>query len=60
MTTVLERAREVGIVAVDLEIDAGHARTASLYRPADGRVFRRPTMSMAGISRPTWTISSAN
>lgn len=31
LTAVLERAREVGIVAVDLEIDAGHKRAASLY-----------------------------
>jgi GNAT superfamily N-acetyltransferase len=28
---VLERARAAGMVAVDLEIDAGHSRAASLY-----------------------------
>jgi GNAT superfamily N-acetyltransferase len=32
MNAVLERARETGIVAVDLEIDAGHRRAASLYQ----------------------------
>jgi GNAT superfamily N-acetyltransferase len=37
---ILERARKAGIVAVDLEIDAGHSRAASLYarfgfRPLD-------------------------
>ena len=29
---VLERARKMGIVAIDLEIDAGHSRAESLYR----------------------------
>jgi GNAT superfamily N-acetyltransferase len=38
MTAVLDRARETGIVAVDLEIDAGHRRAASLY----GRFGFRP------------------
>jgi GNAT superfamily N-acetyltransferase len=38
LTAVLERAREAGIVAVDLEIDAGHRRAASLY----GRFGFRP------------------
>jgi GNAT superfamily N-acetyltransferase len=32
MTAILERARETGIVAIDLEIDAGHSRAESLYR----------------------------
>ena len=29
---VVERARDVGIVAVDLEVDASHTRVESLYR----------------------------
>jgi GNAT superfamily N-acetyltransferase len=32
MNAVLERARETGIVAVDLEIDVAHRRAASLYQ----------------------------
>jgi GNAT superfamily N-acetyltransferase len=32
VTAVLERAKETGIVAVDLEIDAGHERVISLYQ----------------------------
>lgn len=32
LTAVLDRARTAGIVAVDLEIDAGHIRAASLYK----------------------------
>ena len=32
VTAVLERARETGIVAMELEIDAGHSRAESLYR----------------------------
>src|SRR2546422_6732207 len=32
VTAILERARQTGMVAMDLEIDAGHRRAASLYR----------------------------
>ena len=32
ITALLERAREMDIVAIDLEIDAGHSRAESLYR----------------------------
>jgi GNAT superfamily N-acetyltransferase len=32
VTAILKRARETGIVAIDLEIDAGHSRAESLYR----------------------------
>jgi len=32
LTAVLERARELGIVAIDLEVDAAHRRAESLYR----------------------------
>jgi len=32
MTAVLERARRLGIVAIDLEVDAAHRRAESLYR----------------------------
>ncbi len=32
VSAVLEHAREAGIVAVDLEIDASHSRAESLYR----------------------------
>ena len=32
VTAILERAREMDIVAIDLEIDAGHSRAESLYR----------------------------
>ena len=32
VTAVMERAREMDIVAIDLEIDAGHRRAESLYR----------------------------
>jgi len=31
VAAVLERARAAGMVAIDLEIDAGHTRAASLY-----------------------------
>jgi GNAT superfamily N-acetyltransferase len=41
---VLERARKMDIVAIDLEIDAGHSRAESLYR----RVGFRP------LSRSRW------
>jgi GNAT superfamily N-acetyltransferase len=32
LTAVLERARELGIVAIDLEVDVAHRRAESLYR----------------------------
>ena len=32
LVSVLERAQAAGMVAVDLEIDAGHSRAASLYQ----------------------------
>jgi GNAT superfamily N-acetyltransferase len=32
LAAVLDRARALGLLAVDLEIDAGHARAASLYQ----------------------------
>ena len=32
VTAILERARQTGIVAMDLEIDTGHSRAESLYR----------------------------
>jgi GNAT superfamily N-acetyltransferase len=32
VTAVLERAHETDIVAIDLEVDAGHSRAESLYR----------------------------
>jgi len=32
ITAILERAREMDIVAIDLEVDAGHIRAESLYR----------------------------
>jgi len=32
LTALLERAREMHIVAIDLEVDAGHRRAESLYR----------------------------
>ena len=32
LAAVLERARATGVVAMDLEIDAGHGRAESLYR----------------------------
>lgn len=32
VNAVVERAREAGLVAIDLEIDAGHGRAASLYQ----------------------------
>lgn len=38
VSAVLERAREQGLLAVDLEIDAAHARVASLYQRSG---FRR-------------------
>ncbi len=41
---VLERARKMNIVAVDLEIDAGHSRAESLY----GKLGFRP------LSRSRW------
>jgi GNAT superfamily N-acetyltransferase len=41
LTAVLERARGTGVVAVDLEIDAGHSRAESLYRRFDFRPLER-------------------
>ena len=41
ITAVLERARETDIVAVDLEIDAGHSRAESLYRRLGFRPLER-------------------
>ena len=38
VTAVLERGRETGVAAVDLEVDASHSRAESLYR----RVGFRP------------------
>jgi GNAT superfamily N-acetyltransferase len=32
VAAILERAREMDILAIDLEIDAGHSRAESLYR----------------------------
>jgi ribosomal protein S18 acetylase RimI-like enzyme len=32
LTGVVERARDLGIVAIDLEVDAAHRRAESLYR----------------------------
>ncbi len=32
MNEVLKRAREAGIVAIDLEVDAAHSRAISLYQ----------------------------
>jgi GNAT superfamily N-acetyltransferase len=32
LTAVVERARKLGIVAIDLEVDAAHRRAESLYR----------------------------
>jgi GNAT superfamily N-acetyltransferase len=41
LTAVLERARAVGVVAMDLEIDAGHRRAESLYRRFGFRPLKR-------------------
>lgn len=41
VTAVLERARETGMVAIDLEVDAGHARAKSLYQRFDFRPLDR-------------------
>ena len=41
VTAVLERARETSIVAIDLEIDAGHSRAESLYRRFGFRPLER-------------------
>jgi GNAT superfamily N-acetyltransferase len=41
VTSVLERARHGGIVAVDLEIDAGHDRASSLYQRLGFRRLQR-------------------
>jgi hypothetical protein len=38
---VLERARKTDIVAIDLEIDAGHSRAESLYRRSGFRPLNR-------------------
>jgi GNAT superfamily N-acetyltransferase len=46
LAAVLERARAAGMVAVDLEIDAGHSRAASLYERTG---FHR-------LERSRWTI----
>ena len=41
VTAVLERAKETGIVAVDLEIDASHERVTSLYQRLGFRRLER-------------------
>jgi ribosomal protein S18 acetylase RimI-like enzyme len=41
VTAVLERAMEIGIVAVDLEIDAAHERVISLYERLGFRRLER-------------------
>ena len=41
VTAVLERAREADIVAIDLEIGAGHNRAESLYRRLGFRPLER-------------------
>jgi ribosomal protein S18 acetylase RimI-like enzyme len=41
VTAVLERAQKAGIVAVDLEIDAGHQRVISLYQRLGFRRLER-------------------
>jgi GNAT superfamily N-acetyltransferase len=41
LTAILERAREIGIVAIDLEVDAAHRRAESLYRRFGFRTLDR-------------------
>jgi GNAT superfamily N-acetyltransferase len=41
LSVVLERARELGIVAIDLEVDAAHRRAESLYRRFGFRTLDR-------------------
>ena len=41
VTAVLERAKEIDIVAVDLEIDASHERVISLYQRLGFRRLER-------------------
>jgi ribosomal protein S18 acetylase RimI-like enzyme len=41
VSAVIERARETGSVAVDLEIDADHSRAASLYQRLGFRPLQR-------------------
>ena len=45
MAAVFERARAAGMVAVDLEIDAGHKRAASLYE----------RLGFYSVERSRWT-----
>jgi GNAT superfamily N-acetyltransferase len=41
LTGVVERARGIGIVAIDLEVDAAHRRAESLYRRFGFRTLAR-------------------
>ena len=41
VSAVLERARKADIVAIDLEVDAGHSRAESLYRRLGFRPLNR-------------------
>jgi GNAT superfamily N-acetyltransferase len=41
INAVLDRARETGMVAIDLEVDAGHRRAESLYRRFGFRPLER-------------------
>jgi GNAT superfamily N-acetyltransferase len=41
IAAMIERARKAGIVAIDLEIDAGHSRAESLYRRLGFRPLNR-------------------
>lgn len=41
VTAILERARAIGLVAMDLEIDASHSRVESLYRRFGFRPLER-------------------
>jgi GNAT superfamily N-acetyltransferase len=41
IAAIIERARQAGIVAIDLEIDAGHSRAEALYRRLGFRPLNR-------------------
>ena len=41
VAAVLDRARETGIEAIELEVDAGHSRAESLYRRCGFRPLQR-------------------
>jgi ribosomal-protein-alanine N-acetyltransferase len=59
LTAVMERARELEIVAIDLEVDAAHRRAESLYRRFGFRLLDRSRWVRTGFRTSPLTTSQA-